>query len=123
MKIPIVGSTYEMDARSFDVQRCINLYPITTEVNDSKSVSALRGTPGLSTFATAGDGPHRGSITAQGRAFVISGDGFYEVFSDGTTTLHGSLNTQTGTVGIDKNLTQIIVVDGSDGWIFTPSRS
>ena len=120
--VPFVGPSYEMDARSFDVQRSINLYPLVSEVQTSKAITALRSTPGLSLYATAGDGPGRGCISStSGRAFVVSGSGFYEVFADGTTTLHGSLNTFNNQVSIAENSTQIIVVDGSDGWIFTKS--
>lgn len=120
MEVPFVGSSYKMDARSFSVQRSINLYPLSSEIPNTKAVSALRGTAGLSLFATVGGGAGRGAISStDGRGFVVSGDGFYELFADGTSTLHGSLNTQTGRVSIAENFTQIIVVDGVDGWIFT----
>lgn len=120
MKIPFVGATYRMDARSFDVQRCINFYPLISESKINKAPTALRCCPGLETYATAGGGPIRGAISStSGRAFVVSGDTFYEVNTDGTTTDHGNLNTQTGLVSIAENNTQIIVVDGTDGWIFT----
>lgn len=120
--IPFVGPSYQMDARSFDVQRSINLYPLASETKTSKSITALRSTPGLELYATAGNGPGRGGISStSGRAFVVSGDGFYEVNTNGTTTLHGSLSTFNNQVSIAENPTQIIVVDGEDGWIFTKS--
>lgn len=124
MKIPFVGPSYQMDALSFGVQRSINLYPLVTEVQDTKSVSALRKCPGLTLFATGGGGPIRGAISStSGRAFVVSGFGFYEVNTDGTTTLRGSLNTATIRVSIAENPDQIIVVDGTDGWIFTKATN
>ena len=120
MIIPFVGSSYQMDARSFDVQRSINLYPLLSEMRDSKSVVALRSTPGLSEYAEVSEAPGRGAISStSNRAFVVSGNGFFEVFSDGTTTKHGTLNTFNNQVSIAENSTQIIVVDGEDGWIFT----
>ncbi len=120
MRIPFVGPSYQMDARSFDVQRTVNLYPLMAEVQGTKAVTALRGTPGRELFATVGGGPIRGCISStSGRAFVVSGDSFYEILSDGTSTDHGSLNTQTNRVSIAENSTQIIIVDGQDGWIFT----
>jgi hypothetical protein len=122
VKIPFVGSSYLMDARSFDVQRSINLYPLVSEVANSKSITALRGTAGLSLFATAGGGAIRGAFSStSGRGYVVSSDGFYEVFANGTTTLRGSLNTQTKRVSMAENNDQIIVVDGTDGWIWTQS--
>lgn len=112
-----------MDALSFDVQRCINLFPILSETNDSKSVAALRSTPGLSLFATVGGGPTRGAWATKnkGRGFVVSGFEFYEVYSNGTSTLRGTLLTPTGQVSIAENPTQIIIVDGTYGYIFNKS--
>jgi hypothetical protein len=122
--VPFVGPSYQMDARSFDVQRTINYYPLVSEVQTSKSVTALRQCPGLSLYATAGTGPCRGGISSTAnRLFFVSGSGFYEVFTDGSTTLHGSLNTFNNQVSLAENSTQIIVVDGVDGWIFTKATN
>ena len=74
MNVPgFVGPTYNMDAVTFDAQRCVNMYPIASEVGTSKSVSALRSAPGYDLFAEAGGGPIRGAKTAaNGRGFVMS---------------------------------------------------
>lgn len=120
MKVPFVGPSYQMDAVSFDHQRSINLYPLLSESGTSKSVSALRGTPGYTEFADVGGGPIRGSIASTAdRAFVVSGNGFYEILADGTSVNHGTLNTFTGLVAMAENINQVMVVDGTDGWIFT----
>jgi hypothetical protein len=110
-----------MDALSFDCQRAINLYTIISETGTSKEPTSLRGCAGLSLFATAGDGPHRGSITAaNGRGFTVSGTGFYEIATDGTATLRGSLSTSQVAVSMaENNGGQIMIVDGSAGYIFT----
>jgi hypothetical protein len=124
MKIPFVGPSYDVEAVSFDCQRTINLYPIVSETGTSKSVSALRRTPGLKLFATAPGGPIRGAITStSGRAFVVSGDNFVEIKADGSVTNHGQMNTQSGRVIVAENNTQIMVVDGLEGWIFTKSTN
>lgn len=121
MIIPIVGPTYQMDAVTFDNQRCANLYPIMSETGSSKSVAALRSTPGLLEEYTIGGGGIRGGLESQGRGFFVSGMDFYEVFADGTTTNHGSLLTSTGQVDMEENPTQIMVTDGTYGYIFTKS--
>lgn len=124
MKIPFIGPSYNVEAKSFDVQRSINLYPIISEVGNSKSVSALRKTPGLKLFATAPGGPTRGSISStSGRCFTVSAQYFVEINSDGSTTTRGTLNTQSVRVSIAENNTQIMVVDGLNGWIFTKSTN
>lgn len=120
MKVPFVGPSYQMDAVSFDHQRSINLYPLLSESGTSKSVSALRGTPGYTEFADVGGGPIRGSIASTAnRSFVVSGNEFYEILADGSSVNHGTLNTFTGLVAMAENINQVMVVDGTDGWIFT----
>ena len=120
MKIPFVGPSYVMDANSFGVQRSINMFPILAEVEGTKSIKSLRGTPGLANFATAGGGGIRNGITSTStRCYVVSGEDFIEIHTNGTTTTHGQLNTQVNRVSISENNSQqVIVVDGTDGWIF-----
>lgn len=117
--IPFVGPTYQMEAFSFDHQRCVNLYAIASESGTSSSPSALRSTPGLKMFSSLGDGPIRGGIESQGRVFFVSGNAFFELSSDGTSTNRGTLNTFTSRVQIADNPTQIMIIDGTDGYIFT----
>ena len=121
MRIPgFVGGTYQMNAKTFDVQRCINLYPMASETGTSKSVGALISCPGYSLFTTAGTGPIRGAKTsANGRAFVVSGNTLYEIAEDGTATSRGTLNTSIARVSIAENKTQMMIVDGTYGYIFT----
>jgi hypothetical protein len=117
-EVPFVGPTYQMEAVSFDNQRCVNLIPIPSESGTSKSFAALRMAPGTQEEYTIGGGGIRGGIESQGRAFFVSGSDFFEVFKDGTSTNRGSLSTATGQVDIEENPTQIMVTDGSFGYIF-----
>jgi len=114
-----VGQTYAMDARTFDVQRCVNMYPIASEVGTSKSPSALRSIPGYTLFCTAGGGSIRGAKTASnGRGFVVSGYELYEIKTDKTATLKGTLLTGTTRVSMAENGTQLMIVDGTYGYIY-----
>lgn len=118
MKIGIVGTSYQERSLPFDAQRLVNFYPVFDQTG--KEVAALYGTPGLALFATAGTGPIRGAFVATNeRAFVVSSGALYEVFSDGTSTSRGSLLTTTGNVTIDENGTQLMICDGTYGYIFT----
>jgi len=108
-----------MDAVSFDHQRTVNMYPLVSETGTSKSATALRSTSGISELTTIGGGAIRGGIETRGRAFFVSGNEFYEVFSDGTSTNHGTLNTTTGECFLEVNPTQIMITDGLAGYIFT----
>lgn len=114
-----VGPTYQMDAVSFDCQRSVNLFPIISEVGTSKSIAALRLTAGLEEIALPGGGPIRGCIEADGRSFWVSGDALYEVELDGTVTNLGTLLTATSRVTMNYNGTQVMIIDGEYGYIFT----
>ena len=58
-------------------------------------------------FATSGD-----------RLFSVVGSGFYEIYSDKSWTLHGHLTSVNGNVCISENESQLLIVDGTNGWIF-----
>lgn len=114
-----IGPTYNLDAYTFDVQRCINMYPMASESGTSKSAGALASCPGYVSYATAGGGPIRAAKTvASGRAFVVSGAALYELNTDGTTTNRGSLLTYTNRCSMAENGTQLMIVDGMYGYIF-----
>lgn len=122
MKIGFVGPSYVERSIPFSAQRTINLFPVINEAE--QGVAALYGTPGLTIFTEAGDGPIRGSFTsANGRSFVISGGGLYEITSSMTSSLLGSLNTNSGTCTIAENTTQLAVCDGNDLYILTYSTN
>lgn len=124
MKIPgFVGPTYQMDARSFDHQRSVNLFPILSESGSSKSVTALRITAGIEEFSNLGGGPVRGCIEADGRSFWVSGSNLYEVDGNGASINHGALLTGTSRVTINYNGTQLFIVDGLYGYIFELSTN
>lgn len=119
MKIQLVGPSYVERSLPFDAQRSVNLYPVSDP--QGSDVSALYGTPGLNLFASAGVGPVRGCFysAANGRAFVVSGSGLYELLSNGTTTLRGSLNGSSGIVTMAENGFQLGVCDGDKVYMFT----
>ncbi len=123
MRIPFVGPTYQMEGTSFDNQRCVNFYLIMSESKTSKSPIALRGTPGLLEFATAGGGGIRGGIESANRGFFVSGNEFYEIDKFGVATLRGTLDTSTSIVSMEENPTQIMITDGEYGYIFTRSTN
>lgn len=114
-----VGPTYNLPALTFDCQRCINLYPIASESGTSKSMAAITSIPGYTLYATAGTGPVRGAKTmANGRSFVVSGNKIFEINTNQTTTDRGTISTNTGRVSIAENGAQVMIVDGSFGYIF-----
>lgn len=118
MKLPLVGPSYALDSRTYDGQRCINLYPEGSEVGTSKEIARLVGTPGLELLLSLGDLPSRGCITtAKGRCFFVSGNVLFEIFSDWSTLEMGTLNTSAGRVSLSENGFQLLLVDGQNGYI------
>jgi hypothetical protein len=118
MKIGVVGPSYVQRSLPWNAQRSVNLYPVADE--SGAEVSAMYGTPGLSLFATAGAGPHRGAFrSAKDRAFFVSDSTLYEAFSDETVTSRGSLLTNSGRVSLAEGLTQLLICDGEKLYSFT----
>jgi len=115
----LVGSSYQQASLPWDAQRTVNLYPLMDD--GGKVVKALYGTPGLALFGSAGQGPGRSAFTsdANGRAFDISGAGFYEVNGDGSTTLRGSLDQTQGVCTLAENGFQLAICDQVNLYIFT----
>lgn len=119
MKIPFVGPSYQ--ARSVDAaaERSINVY---LEKNPSPGRDwALYGTPGLTLRATLGDTPIRGCIKMGSLTYWVAGDTVYKLDSAYTATSLGTIGTSSGRVGLATNGTEVLIVDGSSGWIATSS--
>ena len=102
-----------------------NWYPHTAK--GGKSKLALYPTPGLTLFEDIGTGPIRGELNYNGLYFIVSGNTFYEVNSNGGSTSRGTLNTLSGICKLDhngaKNGKQICIVDGTNGYIWNTEYS
>ena len=127
MIIPFIGQAYKARTVDIDAQTCVNLYPEAEEPN-SKSVSALIGTPGLTLFSTPttqdyGRGVHV-AASATKRMYYVSGNEVYQSDTSGTPTLLGTLLTNTGTVVFADNGDvggEVLLVDGTYAYYITMS--
>ena len=118
MRIPFVGPTYESASIDLNNQRTINWYP---ELGgpQGKDVIFLRGTPGLSEWSIVGASKIRRKHHVPGKElYVVSGDTFYVVDRNGTPTSKGTLLTDSGIVGMADNGTEVMIVDGDNGYIY-----
>jgi outer membrane lipoprotein-sorting protein len=90
---------------------------------------SIVSTPGSTSLVVPKSGEVRGAIEYNDKAYFVIGNTFYEVNSAGTATSRGTLNTSTGRVSMAHNglrnsaNQQIMIVDGSDGWIYDNSAS
>jgi hypothetical protein len=119
IEIPFVGAAYQARSKNLDAQTCINYY-LEHGGEDSKAPNALLNTPGTVQFADCGEGEGRDLYPASiDRGFAVIGSKLFEIFSDGTVTERGTLNTATGKVSSSDNGIQLMLVDGLNGYIFT----
>lgn len=119
MLFNFVGPSYQYRSVNFDAQRAINLYPATSETGNSKGHFILCPTPGRIIFSNIPVQSIRGAYNTSDRGFIVSYNTLYEIFSDGTYTPRGTLETFSGNVSMSDNGIQLIIVDGTTtgGWI------
>lgn len=85
-----------------------------------KSMLVAFQTPGLDLFADVGAAVPRGSLEYEpgNVAYVVMGGTLYEVNNAGTMTVRGVLMTSSGRVSMAHNETQVMIVDGTTGYIY-----
>src|SRR5581483_8843199 len=81
------------------------------------------GAPGITTFATCGNGPVRGMHVMDGVLYVVSGGFLYSVSNAATpvVTLLGGQIDGSGLVSMDDNGAQLEIVNGTNGYIYSVS--
>ena len=102
----------------------VNLFPEVIP-EGGKEPAFLNRAPGLKFLATIGNGPVRGLWVLKAdptRAFVVSGNQFFEIDSSYTATLRGTVN-GTGPVSMVDNGTQIFIATNPNGYIFNTSTN
>ena len=118
IEFPISGGFYEDSSKPVSSQMCENWIPVVPET-DALSQSQLKGTPGISEYAEAGNKINRGMHVMNSIAYSVNGNNLYRINSDGTEDDLGSI-TGSGRVSMADNGTQLIVViPDSTGYIFT----
>jgi hypothetical protein len=111
-----IGPSYTLQSTNIDAQRAINLYAQMDESGVGKNIAALLSTPGLRLFCNVGTVPRGLWVTSAGRVFVVENVNLWELNADGTKTARGTLTSSAGYVGIADNGTQLMLVDGPNGY-------
>lgn len=106
-------------APQLSAQRLVNGF-VERQNPDAKSQSPIFGAPGLTTFSTAGMGPNRGAWNFNGLAYFVQGASLYSVTAAGVATFVGTGILGTNQVSMSDNGVQLCIVNGAQGYIFTP---
>lgn len=113
-----IGPEYYLE--QIDSRRLVNMYLEKNEMGDAKEgeYGILRSTPGLRELMTL-DSPVRGFyMTSRNYPVMVAGSKLYSIESDFTTTELGTLSTSSGAVDFSDNGSQLIIVDGPNGYIY-----
>ncbi len=115
--VPLFGRGFKAISPVVSAQQRTNLY-IAPESDPDKSGFRIVCTPGLTLFAACGPFPSRGAIAVDGVIYSVHDSVLYRINADGAVATIGTLNTGSGHVSFAWNGTQLMLVDGTDGWIY-----
>ena len=122
MQVPInfVGSSYSFENKPLSAQRTVNYY-LEVSGAEGRTPIALRGCPGLKSFVTGLDGAVDSLYFFDGVLYASAGTKLYSIDSLGVATERGDIGS--GRKAMSWNGTQIVIVNGATGYVYTPSTS
>jgi len=109
-----IGPSYQRSDRKTGVQRSVNLR--LRAVDSGLVLESVEGLRSIVTFPADIRGTY---TTDEGRWFVVAGSTLYEVASNGTYTVRGTLASSSGFVSMKNGLYQLVIVDGPNGYVYT----
>lgn len=122
MQVPL-SPGYTDTQLPITAQRMVNAYPVVAMSEQGKRfVRDIVGAPGMKVWATVDAGETcRGMFAGENFLYGVWGDTAYKVNASGTATSLGDLDTSTGHVWIESNLTesQVAFGDGTDIYTWT----
>lgn len=117
-----VGPAYQSRSERFDAQRLVNFYIEMDELGSGKGgePAVLISTPGLKYQQSIGNGPIRCTYTQSNTAtaWVVSGKQVFTITGANAipVLVSGTMSSSIGPVQAADNGTQVIFVDGTDGY-------
>lgn len=121
MIFDIVHGTNAGRSKAISCNELINFYPEVEDGAKSKYVKALIGCPGYRLAVAAYTKGYCRALytTSTDVMFAIVSNKLVEISSAEVATVRGTLNTSVGICGVSDNGTQIFIVDGTYGYIYT----
>lgn len=123
--IPLFGLGVQEKSRPAVAQKRVNLYYELQHDKDRALMVAYK-VPGLDTaFVDFGANPSRGGIwpPTSDYKFYVNGNTLWQVDNVGSKVNRGTLNTSAGKVSMAENGTQIVIVDGTNGYVYNMSTN
>ena len=121
-RIQFATESWVARALPVSCERTIKCYA-EREPPDAKTPIAVFCSPGITAWATVGAGPIRGMHVLGSTLYVVSAQSLYSVSSTGTVSLLGAGILGSGVVDMNDNGVQVMVVNGTGGWVWNPSTS
>lgn len=121
-----IGPSYTHQSLNVDCQRCVNLFPEMNPTGVSKEgeVASLVPTPGLRLLLTLTSGPVRALHRASNdQVFAVAANKLYRISSTWVATELGTLNTTSGPVSVADNGTHVVIVDGTNAYVWNIDTS
>ena len=118
MLLPFSAGHKRGKSFAIDTETLVNCYVEKSTKPNAKSLEAIYGRPGTRAFGNWGERPARGVHQFGDRAFAVFGDRLEVIRSDGVSSVVGLLETSSGFVSMDDNGTQLMIVDGRNGYIY-----
>lgn len=119
-QVPLFGMGLGGKSRNVSDQILTNLYR-EIQPEGEKNRMAVYPTPGLSLFQSMGAEPSRGAWQVGTLLYVVNRNSLYSVNNAGVITNVGTLNTSSGRVDMSDNGSQLLIVDGPNGYIYDMS--
>jgi hypothetical protein len=118
--IPLFGLANFGKSRNVSSQERTNLYAEVHQDNE-KGQLTFYPAPGLVTDINFGAYPSRGAYKKGDFRYLVNRNALWKVANDGSMSNVGTLLTSAGRVDITDNGTQIIIVDGANGYTYNTS--
>lgn len=119
--VQCVGPSYHLDDRKAAIQSSINMYMEQIEGLGEERQLTQVSAPGLLLYLSLG-AEIRGERNVEGRWFVVAGNTLFEIVA-GAAVSRGAVSGNTGAVGMSHNNTQLVIVNGPDGYVFSLSAN
>lgn len=119
MRIPLFGIGQASKSPYVTAKQLTNVYAEIRPAGEKSQIVGY-GTPGYTLFASLGDTPPRGGIEFEKNNvdYVVHRGVLYEVNNAGVAVSRGTLLTTSGRVSLAHNGVQVMIVDGTYGYIY-----